>query len=195
IYQGQEIGMLNAKLPTIYRYKEVSSVNTYQLFRKLGFTDKFTMKICQYASRDNARTPMQWSNAKNAGFTEADEPWFEVNPNYTEINVEQAEADENSILHYYRKLLKFRKENDIVKYGDFKLLKTAKKIFAYIRTYQGQKLLVINSFTDAELNFKISPDEFDLSKAELVLSNYDSCPVVHNGFVTKPYETRTYLIK
>lgn len=195
IYQGQEIGMLNANIPTIDRYKDVSSLNTYQLFRKLGFSEKFTMKLCMYASRDNARTPMQWSAEKNAGFTSANKPWFEINPNYTSINVEQAENDENSILNYYRKLLKFRKENDIVKYGDFKLLKTPAKIFAYIRTYQGQKLLVINSFTDAELNFKVSPDEFDISKAELVLSNYDSNPVIHNGFVTKPYETRTYFIK
>ncbi|MGN1443707.1 MAG: alpha-glucosidase, partial [Acutalibacteraceae bacterium] len=123
IYQGQEIGMLNANIPTIDRYKDVSAINTYALFRKFGFSDKFTMKLCMYASRDNARTPMQWSAEKNAGFTTADKAWFdEINPNYTEINVEAAEKDENSILNYYRKLLQFRKEHDIVKYGDFELL-------------------------------------------------------------------------
>ena len=194
IYQGQEIGMLNANIPTIDRYKDVSAINTYALFRKLGFSDKFTMKLCMYASRDNARTPMQWSAEKNAGFTTADKAWFdEVNPNYTEINVEAAEKDENSILNYYRKLLQFRKEHDIVKYGDFELLKTDKSIFAYIRTYENQKLLVINSFSEAELPFR-APFDFDMKSAELVLSNYDNCRVIHNGFMTKPYETRTYLL-
>lgn len=194
IYQGQEIGMLNANIPTIDRYKDVSAINTYALFRKLGFSDKFTMKLCMYASRDNARTPMQWSADKNAGFTTADKAWFdEINPNYTEINVEAAQKDENSILNYYRKLLKFRKEHDIVKYGDFELLKTDKNIFAYVRTYENQKLLVINSFSEAELPFR-APNDFDMKSAELVLSNYDNCRVIHNGFMTKPYETRTYLL-
>ena len=194
IYQGQEIGMLNANISTIDRYKDVSAINTYALFRKLGFSDKFTMKLCMYASRDNARTPMQWSAEKNAGFTTADKAWFdEVNPNYTEINVEAAEKDENSILNYYRKLLKFRKEHDIVKYGDFELLTTDKNIFAYIRTYENQKLLVINSFSEAELPFR-APFDFDMKSAELVLSNYDNCRIIHNGFITKPYETRTYLL-
>ena len=194
IYQGQEIGMLNANIPTIDRYKDVSAINTYALFRKLGFSDKFTMKLCMYASRDNARTPMQWSADKNAGFTTADKAWFdEINPNYTEINVEAAQKDENSILNYYRKLLKFRKEHDIVKYGDFELLKTDKSIFAYVRTYENQKLLVINSFSEAELPFR-APNDFDMKSAELVLSNYDTCRVIHNGFMTKPYETRTYLL-
>ena len=194
IYQGQEIGMLNANIPTIDRYKDVSAINTYALFRKLGFSDKFTMKLCMYASRDNARTPMQWSAEKNAGFTTADKAWFdEINPNYTEINVEASEKDENSILNYYRKLLRFRKEHDIVKYGDFELLSTDKNIFAYVRTYENQKLLVINSFSEAELPFR-APFDFDMKSAELVLSNYDNCRVIHNGFITKPYETRTYLL-
>ena len=194
IYQGQEIGMLNANIPTIDRYKDVSAINTYALFRKFGFSDKFTMKLCMYASRDNARTPMQWSAEKNAGFTTADKAWFdEINPNYTEINVEASEKDENSILNYYRKLLRFRKEHDIVKYGDFELLSTDKNIFAYVRTYENQKLLVINSFSEAELPFR-APFDFDMKSAELVLSNYDNCRVIHNVFITKPYETRAYLL-
>ncbi len=194
IYQGQEIGMLNANIPTIDRYKDVSAINTYNLFRKFGFSDKFTMKLCMYASRDNARTPMQWNAKKNAGFTTADEPWFEVNPNYTDINVEQAENDPNSILNYYRKALKFRKENDIVKYGDFELLKTPKNIFAYLRTYNGQKLLVVNSFTESAIKFT-APYGFGLERAELVLSNYNDNFITGNSFTTRPYETRVYIIK
>ena len=194
IYQGQEIGMTNPKIDSIERYKDVSSFNNYEMFKKLHVPEKITMKFCMYASRDNARTPMQWNAEKNAGFTTADEPWFEVNPNYREINVEQAQGDEHSILNYYKKLLKFRKENDIVKYGDFKMLNTCKNIFAYVRTYKKEKMLVLCSFTDGELTFR-APKDFDLNSAELVLSNYDNNPVVHNGFMTRPYETRVYLIK
>lgn len=193
IYQGQEIGMLNANISSIDRYKDVSAVNTYNLFRKLGFSDKFTMKLCMYASRDNARTPMQWDDTKNAGFTKADEPWFEVNKNYKQINVKQAENDPNSILNFYRKLLKFRKENDIVKYGDFELLKTDKNIFAFVRHMGEKQLLVVNSFAEKECAFK-APNTFDLEKAQLVLSNYESNEIINNGFLTRPYETRTYLI-
>jgi len=194
IYQGQEIGMTNPKIDSIERYKDVSSINTYALFRKLGFSDKLTMKFCMYASRDNARTPMQWNDSKNAGFTTADEPWFEINPNYIFINAEAEQKNENSILNYYKKLLRFRKENDIVKYGKFELLKTEKNIFAYLREYEGQKMLVMCSFSEGEMTFR-APSDFKLIDAELMLSNYDYNPVIHNGFMTRPYETRVYLIK
>ena len=195
IYQGQEIGMTNIHLDSIDRFPDVSSVNTYALMKSLHFPEKLIMSLINYGARDNGRTPVQWSAEKNGGFTTADKPWFEVNPNYPEINVEAAEADPNSILHYYRKLLKFRKENEIVRYGDFRMMKTERKLFAYIRRYEGQKLLVVCSFAEEELNFRLPQSEFDISKAELVLSNYDFNQVVHNGFFTRPYETRVYLIK
>ena len=147
-----------------------------------------------YASRDNARTPMQWSDAKNAGFTEADTPWFEINPNYTDINVEVELNNPDSILNYYKKLLRFRKENDIVKYGDFEMLKTPSKLFAYIRKLGNQKMLVVCSFSEKEIAFK-APDSFNLSASELVLSNYEDNQIIRNGFMTRPYETRVYIIK
>ncbi len=194
IYQGQEIGMVNIKLPDVNMYTDVQTKNTYQLFRKLGFSEKATLKVVNRASRDNARTPVQWSAEKNAGFTTADEPWFFINDNYTEINVEAAEKDENSLLNYYRKLLKFRKENEVCIYGDFKLhYKSSKKLFVYERNYEGKRMLVINSFVEEPVTFT-APDGFNLSKGKLVLSNYD---VVTDGtlnsFQTKPYETRVYL--
>ena len=194
IYQGQEIGMLNANIPTIDRYKDVSSINTYNLMKKLHVPEKFAMWLIEYASRDNARTPMQWSAEKNAGFTAADAPWFEVNPNYTEINVAAAEADPDSLLHYYRKLLAFRKENEIVRYGDFEMLQTGKKVFAYLRTLRGQKMLVVNSFSDGVEPFR-APETFELKEDELVLANYDRNAIVHNGFLMRPYETRVYFKK
>ena len=192
IYQGQEIGMLNIKMNSVDDYTDTQVKSTYQLFKKLGFSDKMFLKVANRASRDNARTPVQWSAEKNAGFTTGENTWFKVNPNYTEINVEAAEKDENSILNYYRKLLKFRKENEICIYGDFKLhYKRNKNLFVYERNYEGKRMLVINSFTDKPVKFT-APAGFDLSKGKLMLSNYEVANAL-NGFETKPYETRVYL--
>jgi glycosidase len=193
IYQGQEIGMLNIRFDSVDQYTDTQVKSTYQLFKKLGFSDKMFLKVANRASRDNSRTPVQWSAEKNAGFTTADKPWFTVNPNYTEINVEAAEKDENSILNYYRKLLRFRKENEICIYGDFKLhYKHSRNLFVYERNYEGKRMLVINSFTDKPVNFT-APDGFNLSKGKLMLSNYEVTDNTLNTFVTKPYETRVYL--
>ena len=193
IYQGQEIGMLNIKLPEIDMYADIQTRDAYKLFRKLLFPHSVTMKIANRASRDNARTPVQWSAEKNAGFTTAEKPWFYVNPNFTDINVEAAEKDENSILNYYRKLLKFRKENEVCIYGDFKLhYKSSRKLFVYERNYEGKRMLVVNSFCEQPVYFS-APQGFDLSKGKLVLSNYAVTDNSLNSFMTKPYETRVYL--
>ncbi len=193
IYQGQEIGMLNVPMESVDEYTDTQVKSTYQLFKKLGISDKTFLKISNRASRDNARTPVQWTSEKNAGFTTADKAWFKVNPNYTEINVEAAEKDENSILNYYRKLLKFRKENEICIYGDFKQhYKSSKKLFVYERNYEGKRMLVVNSFVEEGVSFS-APKGFDLSKGKLVLSNYEVIDSSVNTFMTKPYETRVYL--
>ena len=194
IYQGQEIGMTNLGLDDINGYVDVSTLNNYKVAKAL-LGEKKAMELVKYASRDNARTPVQWSAEKNAGFTTADKPWFFVNPNYTEINVADQDKDPNSILNYYRKLLKFRKENQIVIYGTYReYYKNSKDLFVYEREYEGKRLLVINSFTDKPVMFK-APEGFDLEKGELVLSNYNYPGVTYNGFKTKPYETRVYLFE
>ena len=194
IYQGQEIGMTNLGLDDINGYVDVSTLNNYKVAKAL-LGEKKAMELVKYASRDNARTPVQWSAEKNAGFTTADKPWFFVNPNYTEINVADQDKDPDSILNYYRKLLKFRKENQIVIYGTYKeYYKNSKDLFVYEREYEGKRLLVINSFTDKPVMFK-APEGFDLEKGELVLSNYNYPGVTYNGFKTKPYETRVYLFE
>ncbi|NLX93150.1 MAG: glucohydrolase, partial [Clostridiales bacterium] len=139
------------------------------------------------------RTPVQWSAQKNAGFTTAEKPWFYINPNYTEVNVEAAEKDGNSLLHYYRKLLKLRAENPIIIYGNYKEhYKKSKELYVYERNYEGKRLLVINSFVEKPVSFKV-PEGFDLSKGEPVLSNYPVKSPAMNTFMTKPYETRVYL--
>ncbi|HZK39407.1 MAG TPA: glucohydrolase, partial [Clostridia bacterium] len=116
-----------------------------------------------------------------------------INPNYTEVNVEAAEKDENSLLHYYRKLLKLRADNPIIIYGDYKEhYKRSRKLYVYERNYEGKRLLVINSFAEKPVSFK-APEGFDLSKGKLVLSNYSVKDTATNSFMTKPYETRVYL--
>lgn len=193
IYQGQEIGMTNIGLPSIDMYDDVSTINNYNLAKKLGLKESTIMNMVKYASRDNARTPVQWSAKKNAGFTTAEKAWFHINPNYKEINVEAAEKDPNSILNFYRKLLKFRKENEIVIYGSYKEhYEDSKELFVYSRYYEGKKMLVINSFSEKPVSFK-APEGFDLSLGELEISNYDNCGISQNGFVLRPYETRVYM--
>ena len=192
IYQGQEIGMLNMPLDDINDYVDVSTLNNYKVAKAL-LGEKKAMELVHYASRDNARTPVQWSNEKNAGFTTADKPWFFVNPNYNEINVAAQENDPDSILNYYRKLLKFRKENDIVIYGSYEeYCKNSDELFVYGRFLDDKKMLVVNSFSENNVAFK-APEGFDLDKGKLMLSNYNNCGIVNNGFALRPYETRVYL--
>ncbi len=194
IYQGQEIGMLNYPFKSIDEYTDVSTVNNYGVAKSILGADK-ALALANYASRDNARTCVQWNSSKNAGFTTADKAWFHVNPNYTEINVEAAEKDPDSILHFYRKLLKFRKENEIVIYGNYKEhMKSSKDLYVYERAYEGKKMLVICSFTEKHIQFK-APEGFNLAEGQLVLSNYKDPQLLDNTFTTKPYETRVYLFE
>lgn len=194
IYQGQEIGMTNLGLDDINKYVDVSTKNNYGVAKAILGEEK-AIELAKYASRDNARTPVQWSDEKNAGFTTADEPWFFVNPNYKEINVAAQEKDPDSILNFYRKLIKFRKENEVCIYGDYKEhYKNSDELFVYERNYEGKRMLVINSFTEKPVYFK-APAGFNLSSGKLVLCNYKYPAVTDNGFKTKPYETRVYLFE
>lgn len=193
IYQGQEIGMTNICLPELDMYVDVATFNTYDICKKLGFSHKAIMKRCMRASRDNARTPVQWTSGKNAGFTTADKPWFYINKNYTEVNVEAAENDPDSILNYYRKLLKFRKENEIVIYGDFKEhYHDSDKMYVYERNYEGKRMLVVCSFSEKIERFT-APKGFDLAKAKVVLGNYDCINSGFDSFNLRPYEAKVFL--
>ena len=142
-------------------------------------------------TRDNGRTPMQWNSKQNAGFSNA-EPWIEVNPNYKEINAAAQENDPDSILNHYRALIKFKKENDVAIWGDYKEhYKNSDKLYVYERNYKGKRLLVINSFTEENVAFE-APKGFDLEKGTPLLCNYKNPTVQGNGFKTRPYETRVY---
>ena len=193
IYQGQEIGMLNLKLDSVNFYQDVMSKNNAAIASKF-LPKKKVLELVQRSSRDNARTPMQWSGSKNAGFSEA-VPWFYINPNYTEINVEAEEADEDSLLNFYRELLRFRKANPIAVHGSYnELMPEHKQLYVYERYLPGKKLLVVCSFTTDTVRFD-APSGYDLEKGQLVLKNYDMNFVIANGFTTRPYELRVYLFE
>lgn len=192
IYQGQELAMTNCYLDNIDDYVDVSTVNVYNIVKHL-VGEKKALDMAHYASRDNARTPVQWSAEKNAGFTTAEKPWFKINPNYTEINAASQEDDPDSVLNFYRRLIRFRKEHDIVIYGSYKEHYHARRdLFAYSRYLDGQKMLVVCSFSDKNVRFD-APEGFRLAEGKLMLANYKGCGAVNDGFTLRPYETRVYL--
>ena len=191
IYQGQEIGMLNLRLPDVNMYEDVMTHNAVRIASKI-MPKKKVLEMVQRSCRDSARSPMQWSDGENAGFSTG-KPWFYVNDNYTEINVASQEDDPDSLLNFYRKLLKFRKENPIAIYGDYQeLLPNDKNLYVYLRSYEDKKLLVICSFTRDAVRFD-APESLKISKATLVLNNYEHNFVISEGFTTRPYEMRVYL--
>ena len=193
IYQGQEIGMVNIHLDDINLYQDVMSKNNAAILSKLMPRSQ-VLKLIQKSSRDSARTPMQWSDEKNAGFSTG-VPWFFVNKSYKNINVKAQEEDPDSILNFYRKLLKFRKNNPVAIYGDYvELMPEDKNMYVYERNYHGKKLLVICSFTAEQIRFEL-PETIDLMKGTVVLSNYEMNFVIANGFTTRPYEMRVYLFE
>jgi oligo-1,6-glucosidase len=191
IYQGQEIGMLNIDLPDLDSYEDVQTINNAKVAMRF-LPKKKVMRMVRESSRDNARTPVQWSSEKNAGFSEA-EPWFHVNPNYREINVAAQDKDPDSLLNFYRRLVRFKLEEPVAIWGDYKeLCPDSDKIYAYLREYEERKLLVVCSFTSETVRFE-APEELRLDKAEAVFTNYEYNYIVANGFTMRPYEVRVYL--
>lgn len=190
IYQGQEIGMTNVKFPSITDYDDVRMRNFYHFEKEAGRPIDEIMEVIWQTSRDNSRTPMQWNNENNAGFSTGN-PWIGVNPNYKEINVEQAIKDPNSILHFYKKLIQLRKQNDVLIYGSYDLmLEEHEQIFAYTRKLEGEVILVLVNLFGEETTFM--PDSsLDITNAELLLSNYEN--IGKNKM--QAYEARVYRIK
>ena len=190
VYQGQEIGMVNINLPELGMYKDVMAENNIAVASR--FIPRSTaMKLLARSSRDNSRTPFQWSGEKNAGFTTGT-PWFTVNENYHEINAASQEDDPDSLLNFYRALLKFKKEDPVAIWGDYtEYFPKDKHFYVYARSYEGRRLLVICSFTRKAKRFE-APEGFDLEKGKLLFSNYEGNFVIMNGFTSKPYEMRVY---
>ena len=149
IYQGQEIGMRNVKRTSIEEFDDISTKDQYEVAQKMGLGEQEALTVCNRLSRDNARTPMQWSSGKEAGFTEGT-PWLSVNPDYEKMNVEEQEKDPDSILHYYRKLTALRKDpayKDTFVYGCLKpVYEETEQVMAYIREYEHQRILVMGNW-------------------------------------------------
>ncbi|GEP83631.1 alpha-D-1,4-glucosidase [Staphylococcus piscifermentans] len=183
IYQGQEIGMTNFPFTSIEQFNDVSVKNEYRIVKEDGGDTEALLEKHRMENRDNSRTPMQWNNSAYAGFSEVD-PWFPVNPNYTEINVEQQEADPNSILQFYKDLIQLKKSDDIYTYGEFNLVDAENsKVFAYTRTLGDKKVLIVGNLTDETAKLNTSLDvQFDNIK----LHNYDT---EINLSEIKPFET------
>ncbi len=187
IYQGQEIGMTNIELPSIDDYLDVASINAYHTFHKHEPVKKRLRRI-YVSSRDSARTPVQWSNGPNAGFSTA-KPWFYVNPNYDRINVEAEESDPDSILNFYRKAIALRNRKKALLYGDYREYRPcSRKLYLYERSYQGIRILVVCSFSARPVRFRM-PRDFRRAEGELLLCNY---PGKGDKEILRPYETRIW---
>ncbi len=190
IFQGQEIGMTNMPLPDLNMYRDVMTFNSARILSKF-LPKKKVMELIRSGTRENSRSPMQWDNSPNAGFTEG-RPWFFVNRNYHTINVAQQEDDPDSLLNFYRRLLSFRKNSPVVLRGDYKeYLPRDRNFYVYERHYFEKRLLVICSFSAEQLRFN-APEGIDLARWNLELANYDTCFTIGNGFTTRPYELRVY---
>ncbi|SUY29895.1 glycoside hydrolase family 13 protein [Clostridium perfringens] len=191
IYQGQELGMTNVKYHSICEYDDVKTINTYNERIESGVSEEIALKEAWITSRDNSRTPMQWNSSKNAGFT-CGKPWIGVNENYKTINVEVEERDENSVLNFYKKLIKLKKSNEALIYGVYDLiLEEDENIFAYTRTLNNEKFLIMANLTRE--NAKYVYEKEKLNSKDLILNNYEVCEHKNlTEFILKPYECRVY---
>ncbi|RXT15359.1 alpha-glucosidase [Ammoniphilus sp. CFH 90114] len=192
IYQGQEIGMTNVQFKGIEDYRDVEIINHYREGLKDGKEQGEIMKSIWVKGRDNSRTPMQWSDEPSAGFTTGN-PWIQVNPNYLSINVEQAKADPNSILNYYKLLIQLRKQNEVLIYGNYNiLLEHHEQLYAYTRTLGEEQWMVLLNFSNKEIHVDMT--EFISTKTlELMIANYEQTSSIDYGnLIMKPYESRVY---
>ncbi len=183
IFQGEELGMTNIKLP-LEEYVDVEIHNLYRDRTAEGYSEEDIMASIWARGRDNARTPMQWTAGENAGFTTG-KPWLAVNPNHRKINVEAALADPESVFYYYQKLIAIRKEHDVIRSGKFSLLcPEDEKIFAYTRDTEDEHLLVVCNFSGENVPFQM-PERF--RNATCLIGNYPEL-----GAALRPYQAAMY---
>lgn len=192
IYQGEEIGMTNAYFSKIEDYRDVESLNYYEILKKEGHKEEEILKILRSKSRDNGRTPMQWNNKEHSGFTTGI-PWINVCKNYKEINAESQINDENSIFNYTKNLISLRKNHSAFINGDIEFIfEEHNKIFSYIRKNDEEKILVICNFYGE--NEKITLENIIIKDVKKIFGNYDSFDIINNEIVVRPYEAMVLLI-
>ncbi len=203
IYQGQEIGMTNVQFPSIEDYNDVGMVNYYRVEREKGRSHEELMQLIWKQCRDNSRTPMQWNaSSDKAGFTSGDSTWLGVNPNYVDINVETQVGDPDSILSFYKQLIRLRKDQPVFVYGTYELLlANHPKLFAYTRKWGKKMALVVNNFSEDVVRFRVPGSSVvsaggKLGDFELALANYEGADVkLRKEFNLRPYETRVYILR
>lgn len=189
IYQGEELGMTNYPFTSLDEFRDIESINAYHELTQKGIVAPEEMfDFISYKGRDNARTPIQWDDSEGAGFTTGT-PWIPINPNYKIINAKEQTSREDSVFHYYKKLIQLRKQLPVIVYGIYELLlPDSEDLYVYTRTLDAQKLLVICNFTDKELSYSI-PDEFAVPNRKVLISNYETDALPQKELTLKPYQS------
>lgn len=188
IYQGEEIGMTNVQFDTIEEYQDIETLNLYQERTAAGVSHEEMMQGIHENGRDNARTPMHWDNSLNSGFSKG-QPWLSLNPNYREINVAAALDDPDSIFYHYQKLIQLRKTNEVMVYGDYQpLFAEHAQVFAYRRQLGNEQVVVINNFTNEQLELNLPVSQQRL-KGQCLISNYAARKQLNGSLTLAPYES------
>ncbi|SFG52511.1 alpha,alpha-phosphotrehalase [Sporolactobacillus nakayamae] len=191
VYQGEEIGMTNPNFKRIEDYRDIESLNAYKLLHEEGKPEKEILAILRQKSRDNGRTPMQWDESVNGGFSNGT-PWISIANNYDTVNVNAALRQSDSIFYHYQKLIALRKTYDVIVNGGFELIEPYDpNVFAYVRTGIGEQLLVVSNFTDQSVSFSV-PEEIVHDQSDLLISNYADSPGHVQNLQLRPYESVAY---
>ncbi|MEH7113923.1 alpha,alpha-phosphotrehalase [Neobacillus niacini] len=196
IYQGEEFGMTNPKFDKIEDYRDVESLNIYEIKKKEGLSDKEIIDILKQKSRDNSRTPIQWNTHEHAGFTSGT-PWIHTAANYKEVNAENALKDSDSIFYHYQKLIRLRKEYDVITDGDYEMIsENHDSIFAFVRKTENALLLVINNFYNINTTYALPVTlNIDGLPNDVLLSNYEDSAPLGKEIQLRPYESIVYHLK
>jgi oligo-1,6-glucosidase len=185
IYFGEEIGMTNVPWESLDKYRDLQVFDGHQKHLAAGGNEEEFLKSLKHTSRDNARTPMQWDDSENAGFTTG-KPWIDVNPSYKKINVKEAQEDPNSVLNFYKKMLKFRRASKTLVYGDFQdLMPNDPNLFVYTRIMGDERFLVTLNFSDHNQTLKMPEG---MTASECVICNYPDCVKLSDELNLRPWE-------
>jgi trehalose-6-phosphate hydrolase len=196
IYQGEEFGMTNPKFGKIEDYRDVESLNIFEIKKNEGLPEQEIIEILKQKSRDNSRTPVQWNSSEHAGFTTGT-PWIHTAANYKEINAENALKDTDSVFYHYQELIGLRKEYDVITNGDYELISEENdSIFAFVRKTENDMLLVINNFYGKDIVYAL-PVRLDIDglTSSVLLSNYEDSAPLEKAIPLRPYESIVYHLK
>lgn len=196
IYQGEEFGMPNPYFDSIDQYRDVESINYYNILKAKGVEEDKILEILRSKSRDNSRTPMQWSDEENGGFTTGT-PWISFGKSYRDINAENALQDKESVFYHYKKLISLRKKYPLISEGSIKfILENDEKVLAYTRSYENTRLIVLNNFYGEETVVNLPKNLIDdCVESSILISNYSDSEELKEGIALRPYESIVYYIE